>query len=671
MRTPDIANTKNLVFTDEKTTDQTVTYRKDIDGLRGIAVLSVVLYHISGAWLPGGFVGVDVFFVISGYLISKYIYTHLEQGTFSLKKFFTHRIRRILPTFIFFLCIVSIVGFFILTPPDLKSLSLTSLSAILSVSNLYFWKFISIGYFETDASILPLLHTWSLGIEEQFYLIWPILLSWLFTKAHRNNKTEWLGPVVIMSGLMSFFLYYCLKSHPIMVFYMPITRAFELLLGSSLAIYANKLKKLTPIKASMLSLAGLVFIIYPMIFFSQNDYPSSFILLPCLGSLLLIHAGSTQNITRQILSSRSITFFGLISYSFYLWHWPIIAYINYLGIAIDLKVGALIFTAAMTLAVFSWQYIEQPFRKKYLFNFSQSLLLFFALPLTAISIFIYICYSVPNFGFNKTSPRILNIINDYEGPYSNKNCIDAPTLHPSSDKTCSLGDLSHKKPEVLVVGDSHAMAFAGFIHIFLNHAHLKGYLLTQSGTPFILGKINDWRDNLPMQRNHLILDMIRKNHYKYVILGGFWDYYPDAALEKKPNHRNPSYEKFNQGLEHAIKMIIMENSIPVVIMDVPPLLNIPTQCSFSRIGLSHCANPVDKISAIQQTTRSLLFRMQKKYPKTILIDPNTILCNNDECTSYLKDTPLYHTGLTNSHLNYAGSTLIGQLYLEKWGNPLS
>jgi hypothetical protein len=348
-----------------------------------------------------------------------------------------------------------------------------------------------------------------------------------------------------------------------------------------------------------------------------------------------------------------------------------VAYINYLGIETDLKVGCLIFTAAMTLSMFSWLYIEQPFRKKYLFSFSQSLLLFFALPLTAISIFVYICNSVPNFGFNKTSPRILNIINDYEGPYFNKTCIDAPTLHLSSDKNCSLGELSHKNPEVLVVGDSHAMAFAGLINILLNQAHLKGYLLTQSGTPFILGKITNWRDNFPMQRNRLILHMIRKNHYKYVILGGFWDYYPDATLEQKTNNRNPSYKKFNQGLARAIQMIIAANSIPVVIMDVPPLLNIPTQCSFSRIGLSHCANPVDKISTLQKTTRSLLFSIKKKYPKTILIDPNIILCNNGQCTSHLRDTPLYHTGQTNSHLNYAGSTLIGALYLEKFGNPLS
>ena len=175
-------------------------YRQDIDSLRAIAVLSVVFYHIfgEGGFFSGGFLGVDVFFVISGYLISYHVVSELEAGSFSLKKFYMRRMRRILPAFLFVLMVVCFIGFFLLTPEDLKKLSETALSACLSVSNLYFWKYLSVGYFNPDATVLPLLHTWSLGVEEQFYLLWPLTLCLLFGRFPRA-----IGPVTFLFALIS------------------------------------------------------------------------------------------------------------------------------------------------------------------------------------------------------------------------------------------------------------------------------------------------------------------------------------------------------------------------------------------------------------------------------------------------------------------------------------
>jgi peptidoglycan/LPS O-acetylase OafA/YrhL len=671
MKTNFISEHQRLISMDGLATNVASAYRKDIDGLRGFAVLSVVLYHIFSSLLPGGFVGVDIFFVISGYLISKYIYADLERSHFSLKEFYTRRIRRILPVFVFFLFVVSIVGFLILMPTDLKSFSTSAFAAMLSISNLYFWKFISIGYFGIDATVLPLLHTWSLGVEEQFYLVWPIVFSLMFNKLSDINRKSWIGVITVILALISFYAYYYFRYHPMMVFYMPMTRAFELLLGAILAIYWSKIKPPSPVLAFCLSLVGLALILYSIIYFTQDDYPSSNILFPCLGAVLLIYSGSTKTLISKFMSSEIIAFWGLISYSLYLWHWPIVAYINYLGVDIDVTVGVVVFLVSVILSIISWLFIEQPFRRKYIFSFHQSLLLFVGGPLFFVGFFVLICYLVPNFGFNKASPEILKIIGDYHGPFFNKSCVDAPTLHPSSENNCSIGDLNKKRPSALLVGDSHAMALAGLLNILLKDAHLKGYIVTQSGTPFILGNIKDWRENLPMKRNNLILNLIQKNHYKYIILGGFWNYYPDSVLEKSTHYSDRSYDKFKHGLDYAIKKILEVGSIPVLIIDIPPLLNIPTQCGFSRVGLGICSNSLNKVKEIQHVTSNILLSIKKSYPDAIIIDPLNVICQKKKCFSALQGIPLYHTGKENSHLNYAGSELMGKIYLHDVGNPFA
>ncbi len=647
------------------------THRKDIDGLRAIAVLSVVFYHLFGNFFAGGFIGVDVFFVISGYLISKILIDNLERGHFSFKEFYIRRMRRILPAFVFVLFISGVVGFLILTPPDLKNFSKSALASILSVSNLYFWKSISIGYFATDANVLPLLHTWSLSVEEQFYLVWPVVLFIIFHGLNRQGKRAWLGPITMAIGLISFFLSFYFRKYELMAFYTPITRAFELLMGSSLAIYWGQLKRPTSTRAFFLSLLGLFLIFYSMVFFEKNDYSIIYILLSCTGTVLLLYAGVTKSSITRCISFSIITFWGTISYSLYLWHWPIIAYTHYLGINIDLSVGAIIFFVSSILSVISWYFIEQKCRNKFKLSFNKILLLFLVLPIFLSFMLLMSCWYIPNFGFNTTSPGVQEIIDNYEGPFTGKKCIDAPTLKPRPFNDCSLGDLSKINPDVLIVGDSHAMALSGMLNILLKDAHLKGYVVTQSGTPFILGALNDWRENLPMKRNDLILTMIQKNHYKYIILGGFWNYYPDSILKNSSEYSDKSYMELKQGLEHAIEMIVSNNSIPVLISDVPPLLNIPVQCGFLRVGLNKCENSIDTINKIQADTKNILLSIKNKYPDLIFLDLNPVMCQANQCSSAAGGIPLYMTGQSNSHLNYAGSSLVGDIYLHNYINPLS
>ena len=597
-------------------------YRQDIDSLRAIAVLLVIFYHVfgEGGFFSGGFLGVDIFFVISGYLISYHVVSELENGSFSLKKFYLRRIRRILPAFLFVLIIVCFVGFFILTPEDLQKLSETALAACLSVSNLYFWKYLSIGYFNPDANILPLLHTWSLGVEEQFYLVWPLTICLLFGRFPRA-----IGPLAFLFALISLAAYYVLRAHQSFAFYSPVTRAFELLAGGWLAIYWAKLKSPSKTGSFFLCATGLLLIIYTSSYLNGIHSIVINSLVVCFAVVLLIYSGKTANtLIHKMLTFNLLTSLGLISYSLYLWHWPIIAYIHYVGLEIDEKVGLLIFVASIILSFISWKYVEEPFRRKYKFGFKTTILLCLVIPSLLISLFVVACKLVPNFGFNKVSPTILTMIEDYYGPYTEAKCIDAPTLHPSSMEKCSVGDLSEKNPSVLIVGDSHAMAFAGMLDIILKGSHLRGYLVTQSGTPFILGDIKDWRDNNPMQRNALISKMIRNNHYNFVVLGGYWDYYPDSifangyganssslinrVIEKlfASRHSANSFLVLEKGLNEAVEDVLSVGSTPVLILDVPPLGVVPLSCGFTRIAFASCNNTESKMRKLQSETRSVL-----------------------------------------------------------------
>ncbi|HDO8167374.1 TPA: acyltransferase, partial [Legionella pneumophila] len=296
-----------------------INYRKDIDALRGVAVLLVIFDHLHINLVPAGFLGVDVFFVISGFLITQIIFRNTKTQTFSLTKFYLNRMRRILPALMLVLLVSSVMSYFLLLVPDLKNYSTSLLATILSSSNIYFWKFINIGYFSTDATIQQLLHTWSLGVEEQFYLIWPIILI-VLTKKFTDKKII-LGTILLT--IISFFAYFLLRKHPLLAYYSPITRAFELLTGALVALNFDNIPAVSNKYLKNLgSILGLFLIIYPACAFTNNDFPSIKILLPCLGTALLIYTGkNNQGFASKIIENRILVFIGLISYSLYLWHW--------------------------------------------------------------------------------------------------------------------------------------------------------------------------------------------------------------------------------------------------------------------------------------------------------------------------------------------------------------
>jgi len=334
-------------------------YRSDIDGLRAIAVLAVLVYHAFPAALPGGFAGVDIFFVISGYLISGIILGDLKSGSFTFADFYSRRIRRIFPALILVLLFTLLVGWWGLLPAAFRQLGSHVVGGVVFVSNLVLWK--ETGYFDTAADIKPLLHLWSLGIEEQYYLIWPLAL---FAFRRHVHRMFWL---IVGIALMSFSLnVITTMRYPDIAFYWPIPRFWELMVGSVIA-YAQLFRTpaISTIQSQWLSTAGVLLLAAALGLLSEGRaFPGWWAVLPTGGAALLICAGPAGWFNRCVLSNRVMVLVGLISYPMYLWHWPLLTYARIFndgepaGPAI--RVGLLV--ATVVLAWLTYELVEKKIR---------------------------------------------------------------------------------------------------------------------------------------------------------------------------------------------------------------------------------------------------------------------------------------------------------------------
>ncbi|PYE35727.1 peptidoglycan/LPS O-acetylase OafA/YrhL [Rhizobium sp. PP-F2F-G38] len=331
-------------------------YRREIDGLRATAVTAVVLHHAGVPFLPGGFLGVDIFFVISGYLITAIIVRELESGTFSLTAFYDRRVRRILPALLVMLTATIPFAWIWMIPIDFKAYAQSLLSSLFSYSNIHFAT--KDGYFAPDMDRAPLLHTWSLAVEEQFYLLFPIFVVFL-TRTRRNV----LVPAIVGIFTLSFLL--CLvgaRSFPTINFYFLTSRAWELLGGALFSFVASSRSRRVNEVASLVGLALiLVSFLLPTV---QQAWPSALTLAPVLGAGLLLVFGVQGTFTARVMSLRPLVGLGLVSYSFYLWHQPFFAFARIRSAAEPpLAVMLGLALAALVVSVVTWRFIEQPFRK--------------------------------------------------------------------------------------------------------------------------------------------------------------------------------------------------------------------------------------------------------------------------------------------------------------------
>ena len=340
-----------------------MNYRKEIDGLRAIAILPVIWIHSGLPFLSGGFLGVDVFFVISGFLITSILVKELDAGSFKLSEFYERRARRILPALVAVIGVTTVVVLIIAKNPKfLEDYGQSVMSTVFFSSNIYFWQ--TSGYFGSASELAPMLHTWSLAVEEQFYIFFPLLLMLLFPY---GRKVVILA--IILIGIISLSIAEWAAIHsPFGNFYLLPSRAWELMAGSLAAIfYSSSIVKYSrEIFSGCFSFIGLALILSSYIFYSPSTaHPSSLTILPVLGAVLVLLFAEDKNIIGKLLSTKILSFVGLISYSLYLWHQPVLALMKS-RYSLHLEINNIIFSIILifVLSYLSWKFVETPFRSK-------------------------------------------------------------------------------------------------------------------------------------------------------------------------------------------------------------------------------------------------------------------------------------------------------------------
>jgi len=637
-------------------------YRPDIDGLRALAVLAVIAFHASARILPGGFAGVDIFFVISGYLISSLIIRGMENKSFRFTEFYTRRIKRILPAYIVVALVTLVVASFLLIPNDYIFYT-TSLAASWAFLANVFFSMLSWGYFGQRTEEFPLLHTWSLSVEEQFYFVFPILLLFLFRYFRRH-----VVAALCVLGIAFIWLSEINAGH-VKSYFLLSSRAHELIIGALTFYLARRFPPASKLFASMLAVLGMGLMIGSLFWLnSGRSFPGINSLYPCLGAAMLIYAGSTKNILTPALTNRALVFIGLISYSLYLWHWPIFSFMHYRRIDVSLLNGSLAVAAAFLLAYLTWKFVERPVRGNRKIQFKPAFFRYYALPAAffmAVGLYSYVTEGAPlrfpeetrqlisSYSFARDLTHSCSIRpDDYQ-----KVTVDYLNSH------CAFGDLEQKKPEVLLIGDSHADHFKPFVDELASQAKLRALFHVQGGCfPIYLpddGPNPSPASNLAVCRQHNADLLGYAGQFKYVVLAGFWSSEYD--------------ENFYRRLDAAVGKVIKAGAIPVVFKDNPSSEQDMSRCVlFKKRGWiaanSNCNLSYVAAMQIQAPADQAIDRIKEKYPSAIIVDPKRVMCSGSECATSIGNIALYKD---SNHINTIAAKLLGDRYIGAAGNPFT
>jgi peptidoglycan/LPS O-acetylase OafA/YrhL len=504
-------------------------YRPDIDGLRALAILSVILFHLGFRFAQGGFLGVDIFFVISGYLITSHIAAELEIGRFSLARFYERRVRRIAPALCFMLACASVASYFLLYPAEMLEFEKALVAAVLSVSNIYFWRTTS--YFSDQTN--PLLHTWSLGVEEQFYIVIPLLLMLIF-----RYRRRWLTPALIGLTLASLLL--CVltyRRYPEATFYLLPQRAFELLIGSLSGLGILRCPE-RQIWRELACAAGLTMMLVFIIRLPSSwQFPGPGVLVPCMGTALVLMAGSRGHTwTGALLSIKPLTGVGLISYSAYLWHVPLIAFSNHMtGIvygrvlsrvfpflsfaqAITAERVLLLTAASLVCGYLSWKFVEQPIR------FGQfkppRRVLYLCVAAAVVVLLVASSSVIAARGLPGRYPAEVIAIASLEPPkmeFGDGICFPIE-ISEFERGHCNLPDPS--RPNWLLIGDSHAGHLDYGLHAVFPEVNIMQFVLL--GCKPVPERRYGESESCGATLQKLYKEYLPKHHFDLVILSANW-----------------------------------------------------------------------------------------------------------------------------------------------------
>ena len=656
-----------------------LAYRKDIDGLRAIAVLLVIFYHLGFSFIPGGFIGVDIFFVLSGFLITSIINKKIITNSFTFSDFYLKRIRRIYPLLLFVMLITSIVGYFILLPNDYYQLSKSAGLAFISLSNFYF-KNISSGYFGSSTEIMPLLHTWSLAVEEQFYLIWPIALILLYKAS--NNKNI---PKLILFSTLGFLVlsqYLALKNSSSSYFLIP-ARTFELLSGATLALYWNRLPTLNSTLQHALSIISLsTLIAVSLLLDKASVFPGINAAIVCLATCVFIYTGKQNAITNRLLSLKPLVYIGAISYSLYLWHWPLIAYTNYLSIEKSLDIQLYLLLLTFLLSIVSYHLIENTFRFRTVFTFKKTAFIFLGIPFLLLSTFILInkeTDGLPSRYSANEQDMLKAVESGYYTPCKSDVCDD-------TFKNNLTGNLSDS--DFLLIGDSHASALRGMINYFANESNKTGYFYSHSGSPLLFNAYVFDQDENKTLNNDITNNIIKYkqviDNFKgnTVIISNRYSFYLHGRNEistgfdvlisttkQPPTDLKMSQKNYSNLFLSSIEYILSKGKKVILVTQIPELGSDLSRCSVINSHTNSaktCFIQKDSVELRNQEINNLFKTIDS--PNVSLINIQDITCDSNTCKTIIDGVPIYQD---DDHLNYLGAKMLGKVYLDSHQNPLN
>ena len=671
-------------------------YRKEIDGLRALAVLPVILFHAGFTTFSGGFVGVDIFFVISGYLITTIIVAEMEQGSFSLLNFYERRARRILPAlFLVMLCTLPFAWFWML-PPAFKDYSKSLIAVPLFASNVLFY--LTSGYFDIASELKPLLHTWSLAVEEQYYVLFPLflMLAWKLRK-------KWVISLLLLVAVVSVFVaQWGATTHPSFTFYLLPTRGFEILIGALISLYINHKQSIISVSQSVsqsVCLAGLALVLYAIFAFDKNTpTPSLYTLAPTIGAGLILVFANNKNLVGKLLGNKIFVTIGLISYSAYLWHHPIIAFSKARNLfGFELVNPFLIVGASLVLAYLSWKFIEKPFRNKN--TLSSKFILYFSLIGTLFFVTIGSIIYFEN-GFRNVKDRVppnVKWLSLGEKLDINGDICTPIAYEKSGISICNFGDLSSNKNTVLY-GDSHSQAISEELDKLFINSKIKGTKIVIDGCDVVpelrlYSKTNTDITNRCLAGFNSMLSYIKK-HKADVVVASRWSFklYPikgqiddmptknsEGGIENDVDYReyvsvingNISFSAKEKkialtnlidGLLTATDRLYLIYAVPEVSWDIARknILYYRT----NRTPLSEISIPYSDFKNRNEFVNSI-FNGYEKNPKVISIKPEIIFCNSyvkDRCVAQYETIPYYYD---DDHLSDAGANLIVKKIIEQ------
>jgi len=536
-----------------------IRYRPDIDGLRGLAVAAVVLFHADVPGFPGGFVGVDVFFVISGYLITSMIAGGIDDGTFSLRQFYERRARRILPALLCVLLVTGVVALLLLWPAQLRLHARDLLANLTFSANVVYWR--SLEYFSGQGSRLPLLHTWSLGVEEQFYFVFPLAMLWV-SRTFPGRRSHVVGAALVASLALCIFL--AAGGHYQAAFYLLPSRAWQLLAGSVLALSPSA-RVSGQRTGQVLSLAGLVGLAVVVVTYRGDDYPGWAAIAPTLcAAAIVAGASGPETITGRVLRSAPLVQLGLISYSLYLWHWPLLVFARSLELrAPPLAVSGLAVAMSLVLAALSWRFVETPARSRApRFPFGRLARAFAA---GAVGIVLIAATAWQTDGLpQRFAPEVRRWLEDLESEKADlrRRCANRDPSGRRLAGACPLGSPDAVRSSFVLIGDSHSLAASPVFDSVARTMGRKGELVWMAGCPPLLDSRVTGGPERPCSR--LLDDEFRRLDLQgptNFILVANWRAYVDSSRGRVVSLRSADGQK----LEGSDAAIALEQALGVTI----------------------------------------------------------------------------------------------------------